>query len=897
MTRWKRQGFSKQNNKYTKNSEILKSRWKCVRDDHSYSQADHHHLPHTDSKETNSDQVPHTYNDREVPHTAGCDVIVHSESSGYLNVYIRYDSSWREGRRVVELGVLADGLSGCKQCGLPLQLSHTQGIRDCGLGSFLQVRCRNLWCGHVNVIPTGKRHARIWDANTKLATGMIHAGIGPAQVNDLLTSINIPAISTKTIQNRQTETGLAIEKVAEDTIQQVLQDEILATVETEGAEELTVTVDAGWQKRGSGHSFDSFSGHCSMIGEHTGKVIGYEVRSKMCRICESAKRNGKEAKEQDCRQNWQGSSKSMEPSMVISMVEKKQDKGIKVSTVIADDDTTTISRLKQSVSPNIKKKCDKNHIRKNFSSSLYALQKKHKSLTTKVIHYLQKCFNYLLAQNQGNPRGIEKALDALCNHPFGNHESCSDSWCQHVNNPKQRYSSLPYGKPLKDSDLQDSLHSICNQWKQNSCKISSLGSTQPNESFNRTVSLKAPKNHYFSGSASLNYRVAASVAEKNSGASYLVAVNKKIGLSPGRFTRKLCYLRESQSRKRKAIAKTKEAKRRRRELKARRSLCTTSKEIHEGSTYESGIGLAPQQANIITEIPVPRPRPQMETVDVENHTLILFDLETTGLARTSHIVQLAAVQNEDRFSTYIIPKKSITPTASEITGLSVRNGKLYHNNEEVTGISLMAALDSFLKFLEKYNNIILVGHNIKVFDCPVLFRALESCSMLSRFSRKVKGFMDTKLLFRISHPNLSSYSQQNLAESLLACSYEAHNALEDILVLQKLLELVNLSDDKHKCATFSFDYAMNVLSYQKEVDKNFPSLQILVQKKVLSVCMAKRIAGSGLDFDSLKLAYSRDQIGIHALFTEVCSNSSVRVTKSNKIIEAVSSFFLSLNES
>lgn len=90
-----------------------------------------------------------------------------------IYIYIfRYDTSWREGRRVVELGVLADGLAGCKECGLPLQLSHTQGIRDCGLGSFLQVRCRNLWCGHVNVIPTGKRHGRIWDANTKLATGI-----------------------------------------------------------------------------------------------------------------------------------------------------------------------------------------------------------------------------------------------------------------------------------------------------------------------------------------------------------------------------------------------------------------------------------------------------------------------------------------------------------------------------------------------------------------------------------------------------------------------------------------------------------------------------------------------------------------------------------------------------
>lgn len=47
-------------------------------------------------------------------------------------------------------------------------------------------------------------------------------------------------------------------------------------------------------------------GHCSMIGAQTGKVLGYEVRSKVCRICQSAERNKKEAKDHDCRQNWQG---------------------------------------------------------------------------------------------------------------------------------------------------------------------------------------------------------------------------------------------------------------------------------------------------------------------------------------------------------------------------------------------------------------------------------------------------------------------------------------------------------------------------------------------------------------------------------------------------------------
>nr|XP_034322437.1 uncharacterized protein LOC109617730 [Crassostrea gigas] len=297
MARWKRQGFCKQNEKYKKVTETLKCRWKRLQEpeDHSYSRTDRSQTSYEDTNEPNVDSVNHQI---EVPRPAGCNVIINAENSGY-------DTSWREGRRVVELGVLADGLAGCKECGLPLQLSHTQGIRDCGLGSFLQVRCRNLWCGHVNVIPTGKRHGRIWDANTKLATGMIHTGIGPAQINGLLTTLNIPAISSKTIQKRQMETGSAIEKVAEDTIQNVLQDEIQATAENEGAEELTVSVDAGWQKRGSGRSFDSLSGHCSMIGAQTGKVLGYEVRSKVCRICQSAERNKKEAKNHDCRQNWQ----------------------------------------------------------------------------------------------------------------------------------------------------------------------------------------------------------------------------------------------------------------------------------------------------------------------------------------------------------------------------------------------------------------------------------------------------------------------------------------------------------------------------------------------------------------------------------------------------------------
>ena len=154
------------------------------------------------------------------------------------------------------------------------------------------------------------------------------------------------------------------------------------------------------------------------------------------------------------------------------MVQEKSEKGIKVSTIISDDDTTTMSRLRQSISPNIEKISDRNYVKKKFTSSLYSLQKTHKSLTLRVIRYLVKCFNYLLhcSSESSNPQRISEGFDARSNHPFGDHSSCSDTWWKHFKDPTHKFSSLPYGKPLQDKNLQISLESLCNHWKQNTAK-------------------------------------------------------------------------------------------------------------------------------------------------------------------------------------------------------------------------------------------------------------------------------------------------------------------------------------------------------------------------------------------------------------------------------------------
>ena len=83
-------------------------------------------------------------------------------------------TNWNVGRRIIDIGVLANGLKACHQCQLcaqPLHLSNCVGETRHGLGGFLHVQCGYSACGLVNKIPTGSRHGKIWNVNTKLASG------------------------------------------------------------------------------------------------------------------------------------------------------------------------------------------------------------------------------------------------------------------------------------------------------------------------------------------------------------------------------------------------------------------------------------------------------------------------------------------------------------------------------------------------------------------------------------------------------------------------------------------------------------------------------------------------------------------------------------------------------
>lgn len=68
---------------------------------------------------------------------------------------------WKEGRGIMELGVLLSELKVCKKCRLgpvPLTYHNIIGELQKGLAGYFYVACQNPECGHINMVPYGQTH-------------------------------------------------------------------------------------------------------------------------------------------------------------------------------------------------------------------------------------------------------------------------------------------------------------------------------------------------------------------------------------------------------------------------------------------------------------------------------------------------------------------------------------------------------------------------------------------------------------------------------------------------------------------------------------------------------------------------------------------------------------------
>ena len=152
---------------------------------------------------------------------------------------------------------------------------------------------------------------------------MLDAGMGATHVNKFLTGLEVPPLSQCTIKKREREIGPMVEAPAKESCKATKEKEIALSKETGSG--IAASNDAGWQRPARGRTYNSLSGHSSLVVCRTGKIIDYEVRIKSFKAFENAAKTCEKPKPHDCQKSWSASAKSTEADMAASMLKQHEE--------------------------------------------------------------------------------------------------------------------------------------------------------------------------------------------------------------------------------------------------------------------------------------------------------------------------------------------------------------------------------------------------------------------------------------------------------------------------------------------------------------------------------------------------------------------------------------------
>ena len=259
-------------------------------------------------------------------------------------------------------------------------------------------------------------------------------------------------------------------------------------------------------------------------------------------------------------------------------------------------------------------------------------------------------------------------------------------------------------------------------------------------------------------------------------------------------------------------------------------------------------------------------------------------------AEDTEICQIAATDGLDEFNVYIVPKGHITSGASAVNKLWKKRGILYQGEERVNAVYLNEGLSRLVAWLQLRMPCLLIAHNARTFDARHLLNAVAACKKMQEFSQKVLGFSDSLTAFRERFPERKTYAQTSLAKDLLDATYNAHNALDDARMLQKLVSKF-ISDDLLLKHSFTVSWYRDYLSHSRMTQENMKSLKPLLKAGKVSEGMAMKIARSGLRMNHMEFAYQNGGVeNLCGVLTEL-HEGKPRVTNNKRILADICSFF------
>ena len=202
----------------------------------------------------------------------------------------------------------------CTHCGSTVCLKEN----TIGIATSVQLTCTNRRCclnvtnklnrtnySEYNCRPNSNESFAI---NVQLVLSLLQMGGGSTEAGVLLTFLDLPnsqTFHTKTFTKIMTPIRPEIKKITDLCMQEARDEEIKETIGEELFErykngdlsssevQLVVMYDMGWNKRSSGHKYDSISGHGFLLGGNTRKIMNFRCMSKYCKKCFLAERTKK----------------------------------------------------------------------------------------------------------------------------------------------------------------------------------------------------------------------------------------------------------------------------------------------------------------------------------------------------------------------------------------------------------------------------------------------------------------------------------------------------------------------------------------------------------------------------------------------------------------------------
>jgi hypothetical protein len=485
---------------------------------------------------------------------------------------------------------------GCPKCGSPIAMKARTVCIATSIGlECTKEKCEFLYHGGMPAPTT--MHADLEDSferttdyaiNVLYVLGFISLGDGPTEAGRLLGLLGLP--NDTTMESRsfgivEERLGPVLRSLCEEIVKENLIEEARLSMESsltqdefdfnlwkESLEDplmvlpkskmplIDASFDMAWQQKGSGHQYNSQSGHGTLMGRLTRKVVGLSIKCKICNQCNTHERKfpGMPMPLHTCWKNHEGTSGSMESAACLELVVHCfQKRNSIVRWLCCDDDssiradcqwnnadfmrnnnTTEIplvpltkgnnkGKLQQRKDngklpfdvPEPKFVADPNHRRKGLTGELIKLDMSRKDIKLTMTRMdstrIGKNFGYMARTLKQRPQEeFQDAAASVLEHHFDNHVHCGD-WCKRKNETEEdRKRSVKYYRcKTKDAKLYGLLHQTIARFVTDDRLIEMAHTldTNMNEAFNQICTWFAPKNKVFAGSYSLHNRISFAV--------------------------------------------------------------------------------------------------------------------------------------------------------------------------------------------------------------------------------------------------------------------------------------------------------------------------------------------------------------------------------------------------